>query len=359
MGLITRPYTSTISGTQIIFPSNIARAFDDVYNLINGGIDSANLAGSASIEDSQIATSASTLSAANLGDGFLELRIKGHNTIHAIGLSACGIRFFSGVIEVNGTICKLASAIKVGSSGVVFSDGRPHPNFLPFGQALHSSGVYAFTVNETINLTVSDFRPCLLSDISASNGINIDKNGFYYCATRRVVCTAKNLGAGNQYGAYGTIQYIQAPSNFEMRKLTQYEACQNGFLTFAAASAANVQHVCQVIRFFDFETNGYGYEAQGQLAPVGTETTLIRCNYGSSCSPNTVAFFISDAKNSASRTLATTRKTIFLDDFSESSVLYIQVSSSNITFVKNDGPKSSDKQFYARVVPPINVSGLI
>lgn len=247
MGVIS---TSTInvfvSGTTIE-PSDTIKVFDTIYDVVNGGLDAANLASAFTIDSSSVTiTDTATFLTATLTNVIQqELTHKGWNTVHVLGFGTAGMSLFPGIIEVNGKYCKVNSRIN-------FS-GINNINIINSS----TSKVWIVSLPQVVNITSSDMQ---LTELTGSDAyaFNYQKNGWYNVAgNRRALCTLRCDITASTGDSYFDDQYLQRPS---IGHRYTYAAAEKQGLGFVASGSLTLQDVTV---FLDMDTMLRAFELKG------------------------------------------------------------------------------------------------
>lgn len=268
MGIIAKGYTTAIIDSATVLVCDINAAFDRIYDLVNGGLDSANFLSSQTFPASQVSftDSNANISASLVSDIQGQLALKGWNSIHVMGLGTGGLDVFPGVIEVNGQYCRLNSRI--------------HYSARDNMRILNSSSQVCWMVlaPQVPVYTASDFSFVSYDSTNTIN-FNIQKNGFYYCETKRLICTIRMKETASSIYFCENDEFFQRPSIGHRYLMANSEAYFAGFnsLTDGVLTTNSLVGWTSVYHLFDMDTNRYFYEVHGHAnSATGTAMTIWR-----------------------------------------------------------------------------------
>lgn len=243
MALISTATIDNFTSGGTIDASTVIAAFDTIYDEVNGGLNAANLASTFTLESSSVTINETQIyfSATLASDVGIELTHKGWNSIHIIGLSTGGFDVFPGAIEINGNYCRLNSRLHFGGVGDITFN------------VTSTQKVWLLTVQPEAVLTASDFALIEYTGTDTAD-YDIDKNGWYFSASQRVLCSMRCDITGSTNDSFFDDEFFQRPSIGHRYLLEFSEANSIGF-------AVGPNRTSQVFQVFDMDTNRYYYEA--------------------------------------------------------------------------------------------------
>jgi hypothetical protein len=213
VGAVTKEYTFLKNITADA--SEVNKNFDILFTEINGELNSANIvntytpaASQVTIEDTAsnyaasnveealaevgqassitINDTSSNVNSTKVDDAIFEAAYKGYNSIGVVTQVSHGILVYPGIVEVNGTICRNTATLYI--TAVSLESGT-----------ISTDTLYAVTVQSESSIQESSIQLVPIDQISASNGVDLYKNGFYHSNTRRVIATVwNNATAGGE-----------------------------------------------------------------------------------------------------------------------------------------------------------------
>lgn len=270
MAIIIKSYNITHIKDLTIEVSDVKKPFDDLYDELNGFLDSSNFSSGFSIGSSQVIISASDLfiSATTVNDWLKEAPIRGYNDIHffAHGQDPKILTIFPGRMEVNGTVTKVKQRFDLSMTNSIshfltgsFTIGTVYAVLMPQEEAITNQGSQSFKIVSVDN-------------ISASLGINLDKNGYYHSESYRCVYTF-------YYDVNSRVsdwEFIDPPRIGQRYNLSAQEVSEvNYFNNFSYNPTTSAcARYCQVTRIFDMNEWRYYYEAFGTLNSSSFTSTL-------------------------------------------------------------------------------------
>lgn len=270
MGIIAKGYTAVIIDGATIDSSDVIAAFDAIYDVVNGGIDGANVAVTFAASASGITINdplgnVSATKASLIGP---EITLKGYNTIHTIGLGTAGFDIFPGVIEHNGRYCTLNSRLHISGINNI--------------QIVNSSSdvVWMLTVGQAAILTASDFR--LESYTATTVAIySLVKDAYYTTASRRAICTFMCNITASVNDSYFNDEYFQRPAMGHRYLLQSSEAISCGFNSNAPVIAvSNCNNWSSIYQIFDMNENRYFFDVHGTNPSATSNACLVFSGYG-------------------------------------------------------------------------------
>lgn len=257
MAIIAKAYNITHIDSLAIKVSSWNRPFDDLYDELNGRLDSANLSSNFSFLSSQITFNDSTnfFSATSLQNHVKEILPPGFHDIHffAYGSKLC---VFPGRAEVDGMLVRLKSRLNLDITSVSFTTGS-----LTTGQYV---GVL---INPQPIITATDI---LLVNITETNSIVLDgaaKTGLYDgTATSRKRALYSFLWMDHSQAF--DHEFLTPPVTAHTYELTRSEALAHpvfgdGMETATGTSGAVCGVTTGIIRFFNLSTWRYNWELEG------------------------------------------------------------------------------------------------
>jgi hypothetical protein len=263
MGVISTATLDNFTSSAQIDASTVITAFDTIYDVVNGGLDSANIVSTFTINSSQVVIEDSNnyISATNATNIGTNLVYKGWNSIHTSAFGSEGFAVFPGMIEIDGQYCRINSRMTFAG---FFNDG--------FKINLTStSKLWGLSMRQAPVLTASDM---LFAEFTGTDTFNYDvaKNGWYLTdsasVSRRLLCTMRVDFTGTQRQRYYDDEFFQRPNIGHRYELASSEAQALGFVESAT------DDICSVVQVFDMDTYRYGYEIKG-LTPTTTGCNVV------------------------------------------------------------------------------------
>lgn len=248
--------------------SEVNRNFDDLFSTINN-LNSENMASSFNHPASQvtIVDTASNYTSTEIEAALREIAVnvsstippavKGFNSIHVITQRSHGIILTPGALEINGSFHKLSSEMNI--TAVTMISGNIDKNNL--------YGLAAFVSGTGVNLSASSFRLIPLVDTSATNGADVDKNGYYFSESYRIISVLANLCSASENQSLYPYQALGVVSSPLDRVLNGSEAGHHGFNSEGAAITLDDE---QYKISYNAETNRYCYQITDTVSATGT-----------------------------------------------------------------------------------------
>lgn len=232
--------------------SDVRRAFDDAYDLVNGGLDSANFIQQVTFNGSSIITSSQAFSGTVLTSIIEEIKITSEHTLHFFAYNGTIISIFPGFAYINGVRCKNSSRINVTASDVNLTGG----NLI--------TGLHCILIGNGLSnaFTASDVRVTLASNISQSLCWNNDKQGYYptiASGNRRAFMYFRGQTAAN---VLLEEQYLDPPWSTHVYDVVSSEAIQFGLSEFTVTQT-NGFNVQRLTRTWDSRDRRYTYTVKG------------------------------------------------------------------------------------------------
>jgi hypothetical protein len=258
MGIITKNYTTRIVDSAVIEVSNIHEAFDTIYDTVNGGINSANLASTFSIDASNVSIndSNSYFTATKVSVITQEAAQKGWNSIHVSCFGSEGFKIHPGIIEINQKYCRVRSPITT-TSGSLYN-------------VTSTALVWYLAIRDTPIVTATDI---LLVEYTSSNTITYDaaKVGYYYTynsASFRAIGTIRHKrGLGILQSISYDDELLQRPQIGHKYVMSSAEASALGFNWSGMFQSGTV------MKYYDINTSRYAYRYNSLVTYAGGANT--------------------------------------------------------------------------------------
>lgn len=273
MSTIAKSYYITHVDSLIIEASSFRRPFDDLYDELNGLLNSDNLSTNLALAGSGIIfiDTSTFYTATNLQDHLTELLPPGYHDVHffAYGNATATARrlcVFPGRIETLGTITRVKSRLNMDISSIPFLSAS-------FSLSGTTSFVGVF-VNQVAVLTASDF---FLYNVTGQTLAGHQKFGLY----NSTATSAKRGLYSFMIMANGDIvdnEFLTPPVNSHRYLLTESEALQHTLYKTGYAATSGLGNtgsggfVTAVHRSFDMSMWRYSYEV---VARPGSATSTI------------------------------------------------------------------------------------
>jgi hypothetical protein len=264
MAIIAKSYYITHIKNLIINASSWRRPFDDLYDELNGGLDSANLAPGFNFPGSQVSFS-STLtnySATQVTAHLRELMPDGYNDLHFFAFGNY-LKIFPGVIEIDGEYAYRDTSIVINISDIKAYDSAGSTT-----EAIQSNSIYSISL--------------IAGEITASNInlhrnlINLDETVFGY--NNLGVYTTSTPDTGRRRLVYSIAtdacstvsdhEYFTPPISEHNYLIKESEAlADRRFVTDFASAGQNVGgKISSVLRIFNMDTWRYHFYVTGMLS---------------------------------------------------------------------------------------------
>lgn len=264
----------TFAANNIAYACEVNRNFDDLFALVNGNLDSANLATAFTVEASNVTINdtASNFCASELESALIEAGNPnkvpvGFNGIHVTPLGSNACIFHPGKIEINKKECVILSEMQI--SGIsVYDSCTAYQNI-----AFAASAVTVMTASDIFIIKASSAHVSALS-------YAVTSNGFYY-GNKRVIEVVWGNGSSCQSfiekqlrgGENRTFPYSYKTSSTE-------DMLHLGFCMVATASSGSFGWM-EVTRIYNPRESTYDYLANG-VFPSSTGIYLL---YNTDVSP--------------------------------------------------------------------------
>lgn len=279
MGLLDTSTLDSITTSSTISPSTTVRAFDEIYDVVNGGLDSANLVSTFTLGINQIniCQTSNLFSGANSFDKLTQITEKGYNDIHYLchrtgfinpSETISTITMFPGIVEINQKICRISEKLEF------------NPYDLQLSGFTTGCGIYAIAVGAASEITQSDIFITNITNVSPSVSFDVEKNGYYpeyFSGNRRVIYTVIGVDRFELKDHY----MLQRPM-----KGHRYEIQSSDTFAFGL----DISSTWTSIRLFDMDRLYYYYTYR-----IDTTTTQSEVIVGSPIQHTGIPFYVNNA----------------------------------------------------------------
>jgi hypothetical protein len=253
MAKIAKTYQTVFVEPNVIEASDTRRAFDDAYDLINGGLELNNFNPDLSFNwDNVIGVGTKTIR-----QTLDVLKAQNRHTFHfwQFGTTtATGqLTIYAGEGIINGKLCKVNTTFTLSNSNIPI-----------YGGVAKTSGGLVVSLPAVNNITASDVKSINLDQISASLAWDEEKQGYYpsYASgTRRVFF----------HRTYN--RFLDPPKSNYYYELTNQEISALGFTSIGITQTQGFT-LRAMSRFYDYQTRGYGFNLYGDLLSVSSTVTV-------------------------------------------------------------------------------------
>lgn len=245
MAKIAKSYRTLFVEGAVLQASDVRRAFDDAYDLVNGGLELDNFE-NISINQSNVSVNSSVWTSTALLGAIGEVIQPGYHSVHVYSIAPSSINIFPARIMINGRMSYINTRIVISASDHVLGGG-----------SFSASDIFAMLIgNGSSNMiTNSDIFFTMLTNISASLAWNSSKQGYYpsiASGTKRAVSVHfANLTASRIHD----ICFIDPPWNNQSYQLTNTEISQMGFCS----------NITSTWRFYDAQNANYYFNLRGRF----------------------------------------------------------------------------------------------
>lgn len=283
MATLAKSYYITHIDSLIIEASSFRRPFDDLYDELNGFLNSENLASNFAVGATQVSvTDTSTFySATQLEDLLFQSVPKGFHDIHFFAYgrgSAFGsiptLSVFPGRAEVHGRICRVQSKLNLTISSISFLSNS-FTLFVPSGSYSETFHVGVF-INQANVITASDI---FLYSVTATTLFGTNKMGLYntsQTSSKRGLYTfaIPSINTSSSYVGVADNEFLTPPITTHAYQLEESEARNLLYFGYATATGLGTTtsggfHTA-IYRFFNMSTWRYDYETVGRLVTAST-----------------------------------------------------------------------------------------
>lgn len=254
MAKIAKAYRSIFKDPDVFYASDTVRAFNDVYELVNGNLDSANFNQNMILGASRVNISAG-FSSTTLFGAVDERRNLAYHTIHYL-CNDNTISLYPGRMIIKNEICVLNTKLTFVES-----------DFLPTNAAVFASGAYiCIAIGASDNITASDVRILGFNDFTASLAFSDEFNGYYpaaFSGNRRVCFAFRNRPTG-EIETWGGL-FIDPPHE-GITKILETSEAEN--LIFSASLGADITGgltYSSITLFYNSTYQNYSYFVGGTL----------------------------------------------------------------------------------------------
>lgn len=269
MARIAKSYRTIFVEGQTLEASDVRRAFDDAYDLVNGGLELNNFQ-NLSFNQDTISIATATFTSTSLINAVRELYHPGYHTVHVAGFNMNNINLFPGRVMINGKMNYINSRIITSASDhIVLGTSLTGAAFVPF--------VMMLGAGSGATITQSDIYFTLATNISPSVCWSHDKQGYYpsiMSGTKRALVSFFNGVDCN---------FLDPPWNNFIYPFTADEMCATGFRDNITWTA-----ITSVYKMYDHDEQAYSYIGRGTFptaitgqicAPFSTIPDFLKFNY--------------------------------------------------------------------------------
>jgi hypothetical protein len=268
MGTVAKAYYLTHVDGLVIHASSWNRPFDDLYDQLNGCLDSQNLSANFTIDASMVnfSSTITSYSATSLDNHIKELLPDGYHDLHFFCYGG-KMAIFPGRAEVDGIAARVNSRIDISLTNAQFITG-----------SLTVDNYIGVFINPEAILTASDF---FLINVTQASMVGDNTLGLYYSGSvgsrKRGIFsflwTTQSMAVNHEFltPPVTAQSYTIAPSEARLHQLfsVQFESATG------ASTAASISRVSAVVQMFNLSTWRYDYAITGRFEPTSGSSVIL------------------------------------------------------------------------------------